>query len=388
MTAAVAQPSSRRRLHIAAISILALAVTAVGASPATAVPASVPSVNYNIGRSINVISYNYGEKAPSPRSLIISAETRELVLTIPFPLFDILTCSMSNQTGGTVASSQTFRNDENEGPTIAKLAIAPGRVIAGSRATFFIDCRDGYANLAIARFLLTEGAGAGISASYPGSDSKLASVADFDRYGPDIFLPGGSSGSGQTVVPGNRVRAYGSVGTFRTAGYVNKATVTITSGSTTVTALDISIIDDGSIIGFTVPAGLAAGRIDFAVKTVATLGQTVTTPKINRVVKWSDHAIFDPNLDGKSLTLTPYPSITGKPRIANTLTAETGTWQPAPVTLSYVWLRDGVVIAGATTSTYRTRAADSGYDISVAVTGTKSGFRSTTRTSPPIPITG
>ncbi len=86
-------------------------------------------------------------------------------------------------------------------------------------------------------------------------------------------------------------------------------------------------------------------------------------------------------------TLTPgTPAITGTAKVGSTLTANPGTWGPAPVSLSYQWLRDGSPIQGATASTYSTTQADAGKAVSVRVTGTKAGYTSATATSAAVTV--
>lgn len=82
-------------------------------------------------------------------------------------------------------------------------------------------------------------------------------------------------------------------------------------------------------------------------------------------------------------TLTaPAPRITGVLVVGNLLTATTGSWGPAPVTLSYQWLRNGTPIAGAVSATYRLVTADYHTVLTVRVTGTKLGYATVTKTSP------
>ena len=81
-----------------------------------------------------------------------------------------------------------------------------------------------------------------------------------------------------------------------------------------------------------------------------------------------------------SLT-APVPTITGTAKVGATLTANPGAWGPAPVTLAYQWFRSGVAITGATAATYPAVAADLGKTLTVQVTGTKSGFTTTAKTS-------
>ncbi|MCI1748295.1 MAG: hypothetical protein LKI24_09480 [Acidipropionibacterium sp.] len=76
----------------------------------------------------------------------------------------------------------------------------------------------------------------------------------------------------------------------------------------------------------------------------------------------------------------PTPSISGTPTVGSTLTAKPGTWSPA-ATLAYQWLRDGKAISGATASTYKIAIADRGHKLSVKVTGSKSGYLTTAKTS-------
>jgi hypothetical protein len=75
------------------------------------------------------------------------------------------------------------------------------------------------------------------------------------------------------------------------------------------------------------------------------------------------------------------PTISGTPRVGSTLTVAVGTWAPAPVTLAIQWYRDGKKIRGATAGSYTLTASDRGAKVSVDVTGSKSGFTSTTEKS-------
>jgi hypothetical protein len=81
-----------------------------------------------------------------------------------------------------------------------------------------------------------------------------------------------------------------------------------------------------------------------------------------------------------TLASTPSPTISGTTQVGQTLSATTGTWDTG-VSFTYQWLRDGSAIANATNSTYTLVAADQGHTISVAVTGSKTGYASVTKTS-------
>ncbi|WP_082013768.1 phosphatase PAP2 family protein [Microbacterium hominis] len=73
------------------------------------------------------------------------------------------------------------------------------------------------------------------------------------------------------------------------------------------------------------------------------------------------------------------PTISGSPVAGQTLTVAPGDWAPAPVALSYQWLRGATPIAGATTAAYTAGFADVGQTLSVEVTGTKDGYAPQTR---------
>ncbi|MFJ4171922.1 hypothetical protein ACIPY3_20635, partial [Paenarthrobacter sp. NPDC089714] len=78
---------------------------------------------------------------------------------------------------------------------------------------------------------------------------------------------------------------------------------------------------------------------------------------------------------------TAAPTITGTARVGYVLTANPGTWAPAPVTLTYQWYRAGTAITGATAPTYKLTGADTGKTLTVKVTGTKTGYVTVTKTS-------
>lgn len=82
-------------------------------------------------------------------------------------------------------------------------------------------------------------------------------------------------------------------------------------------------------------------------------------------------------------TATPAPVITGKAVIGQRLLATTARWTPAATSSAYSWLVDGVPVSGQTTTAYTVRAADAGSVITVAVTGSRSGYDATTQTSAP-----
>jgi hypothetical protein len=63
------------------------------------------------------------------------------------------------------------------------------------------------------------------------------------------------------------------------------------------------------------------------------------------------------------------PTVSGTPLLGSTLICSQGTWSGSPTpTLSYQWLRDGSLIAAATSSEHLVGASDQGHTLSCAVT--------------------
>ena len=65
---------------------------------------------------------------------------------------------------------------------------------------------------------------------------------------------------------------------------------------------------------------------------------------------------------------TGAPALTGTAVVGKVLNCSTGSWANNPTSLSYKWLRNGVVIAGQTANTYTVQGADAGKGIACEVT--------------------
>ncbi|MBB6628350.1 hypothetical protein H5V45_13570 [Nocardioides sp. KIGAM211] len=91
------------------------------------------------------------------------------------------------------------------------------------------------------------------------------------------------------------------------------------------------------------------------------------------------------------------PEITARPTLGTRLQTDGGTWEPANVALTYQWLRDGVPILNATSSTYTLGWRDFGivqyygednrHRISVAVTASADGLSPATALTDFTPFT-
>jgi hypothetical protein len=72
----------------------------------------------------------------------------------------------------------------------------------------------------------------------------------------------------------------------------------------------------------------------------------------------------------------------GSATVGHTLSAVTTAWSPTPLLLTFQWNRNGLPVAGATAQTYLLRTADAGNRITVTATGSKTGYVTTSVTSP------
>jgi hypothetical protein len=99
---------------------------------------------------------------------------------------------------------------------------------------------------------------------------------------------------------------------------------------------------------------------------------------------------FAPERTSKSYTIASgylkkgKTSISGSRNVGETLTADPGAWAPANTVFTYQWLRSGHPITDATSASYQLVAADYGKKIDVKVTGSATGYvtsSTTTKTS-------
>lgn len=85
------------------------------------------------------------------------------------------------------------------------------------------------------------------------------------------------------------------------------------------------------------------------------------------------------------ITANAPTAVTVVPQVGSTLTAPATTWSVPGVSVALRWLRDGTETA-VTSSSYRVTAADAGSALSVRMTATKSGYATSSVTSPAVAI--
>ena len=128
----------------------------------------------------------------------------------------------------------------------------------------------------------------------------------------------------------------------------------------------------GDVLQF-IPTEAQAG-CEIVAQTVSTLLGLVPLTLVTDLIQVPGGVVDAPK------ATTP-ASISGTPKVGQTLTITDPVWDTAGVTNSYTWLRNGTAIAGATAKTYKAVAADAGKLITAKVTGTKEGKSGTSVTN-------
>lgn len=80
---------------------------------------------------------------------------------------------------------------------------------------------------------------------------------------------------------------------------------------------------------------------------------------------------------------TGRPALRGVPRVGKTLKARPTTWNVAGVLARYEWLRNGKVIPGAASGSYKLRTADKGKKLRVRIVAVKPGYTTGVSASTP-----
>jgi hypothetical protein len=101
---------------------------------------------------------------------------------------------------------------------------------------------------------------------------------------------------------------------------------------------------------------------------------TLTAEAVDKAGNKSTRTLQLNVLDGDVRLETPVPvnppSLVGTPVVGSQLSCINGGFLNSPKTLTYAWLRNGVVIAGATSTTYTPTTADIGQGVACRITAT------------------
>jgi len=106
---------------------------------------------------------------------------------------------------------------------------------------------------------------------------------------------------------------------------------------------------------------------------------TLTKAGYTNLTVTSDAILATPG----TIVTSTIPLIGGVAKVGKTIIAATGVWDSG-VKHTYQWLRDGVVIAGASSKNYKLTNLDLGRMITVSDTGSKPGYTALTITSNPV----
>lgn len=142
--------------------------------------------------------------------------------------------------------------------------------------------------------------------------------------------------------------------------------------------------------------GVEVGRADVVRDTSDTSGEGVSVPVALSGVSAGTHQLEISYLGSNRLQPSALSqqievaraafsaravTVVGTAQVGATLTANRGTWMPVPSSTTYVWMADGVPIAGATTSSLTVPGSALGKRISVAVTGDRANYTTKTLVS-------
>lgn len=198
-----------------------------------------------------------------------------------------------------------------------------------------------------------------LTAAQAGKRINVAVTGSRATYYPiTVSTPTGAMVTGGTLSPGTpTITGTTTVGQTLTAtsgNWANTPNLTFAwkRGTTTIaTGLTYTLTnqDAGQKLTFTV----AATKPGFT-----SLSKTITTATIS-----------GGNITEQAVNVSS-AIVKGK----KVFTANTPTWAPSGVTISYQWLKNGAPISKATAKTYTALTTDVGTNLSVRVTGTKIGF--------------
>jgi GH43 family beta-xylosidase len=153
---------------------------------------------------------------------------------------------------------------------------------------------------------------------------------------------------------------------------------TVTAAPGSWTPADVSLAYQWKLNGTDITGATAASYTLLAADAGKTLTVTVTGTKAGYTTASGSSAGVQ--VAAGELT-AGVVTVTGTVKVGQTVTANGGTWSPAPVTLAYQWLLDGVEVSGATSASYAIAPADAGKSLSVKVTGSKTGYAAVTAVS-------
>ncbi|MEU1861556.1 hypothetical protein [Streptomyces gardneri] len=175
---------------------------------------------------------------------------------------------------------------------------------------------------------------------------------------------------------GSDARTIGTV----TPGTVGAGKITMKVTGTALHEKDVVELTSGSYRARSTTVSVAADRRSMVVALDLTsaprtkLYATVVTHDAERVARGQTTVIAP-------LRVTAAPKVTGTVVVGGKVTATSGSWTPTADTYAYQWRANGVIIAGATASSYTLPSTLQGKQLSVSVTARKAGHPAVTAAS-------
>lgn len=190
-----------------------------------------------------------------------------------------------------------------------------------------------------------------------------------------LFIASGGA-SEFTATPAPTIRGSATVGealTASVAGWTPEASSVrfewFSSGSSTPLGSGQSYTVTTKDIGETITVRVTGSRTGFQSKTVSSSATAAVTA-------------------GTPFSSSPVPTLAGLAVVGETLTANLGTWNPTPTSVTYQWFNNNssTAISGASGPTYVIRTSDVGGTLTLRVTASRSTFATTIVSSTPTAV--
>ncbi|MFF8836172.1 hypothetical protein [Streptomyces sp. NPDC015130] len=182
---------------------------------------------------------------------------------------------------------------------------------------------------------------------------------------------------------GSDARTIGTV----TPGTVGAGKITMKVSGTALHEKDVVELTSGSYRARSTTVSVAADRRSMVVALDLTsaprtkLYATVVTHDAERFARGQITVVAP-------LRATAAPKVTGTVVVGGKVTATSGSWSPTADTYAYQWRANGVIIAGATASSYTVPSTLQGKQLSVSVTARKAGHPAVTSASAATTVKG
>ncbi|GAA3910075.1 cell wall-binding repeat-containing protein [Microbacterium invictum] len=214
---------------------------------------------------------------------------------------------------------------------------------------------------------------------------SAATLSSLKRMGVnEVVIAGGtgavSAGIESQLKKSYRVTRVGGADRYETAARINNRYFPASSSDTLFLATGLNFPDAlaGAALAGTLRAPMYVTAPtcvpDSARASVADFGAAKT------VVLGGTAVVSDSAAKNFGCLASAAPTISGTAKVGNALTARVGTWTSG-TTHRFQWYANGAAISGATGQSFTLTAAQKGKKVTVAVTGSKSGYTTVTRRS-------